>query len=787
MATKKVNIDIIAKDKSKQALNRVQGNLSGLKRSVFNLRNAFITLGAGAVIKSIVNTGKEIENLQVRLKFLFGTAEEGAKAFDEMAKFASKVPFSLAEIQQGAGVLAVVSKDANELKKVMELTGNVAAVTGLDFKTTAEQIQRSLSAGIGAADLFRDRGVKSMLGFKAGAKVSIEETAEAFDRVFGSGGQFDGATDELAQTFEGTLSMIGDKIFNFKRTILEAGFFPELKKQFEELDNFLANESEALDEIAKTIGESLAKAMRTLADVVIIVKDNFELLKIAAGAFIAFKLTGVIIAITGALVGMYRQLVGITALSGPRGLALIVASMVAMELATRNFKKEVIDARKELKKLTLSELIKKSGELELQILKLNQAQEELKLKMEKVSEGAGKMDGHFDFLNDTLAQVPENLQLLANEYDDNTRTINNLNHELAILNNMLTMGEGKTGRLIEVYGALDNDLKDFIKTSKKVTEEVVKLIEVNGVLDGDFRSLHPTLTATKEALDSLRDAYFGVSDAANNVSITTGNARPDEQFGMSKHDKKALEDKKAHEEEINRILEENRIKGVQIFHEMEAEKERINNETKIKEINDAIAHAKKLEEIQKNNFHKMLDEAQANESAKRKMKEEASKHIITDARSTIEILAGMNEKAFRVFKAIQIAEATINAFKAASTAFKAYAGIFPANIGVAAMALAKGMAMVAKIQATSYSGRQQGGMVKQGQPYMVGEAGKEMFVPSQNGKIVPNHDLQQGVNVNFNINTVDARGFNELLVNSRGVIVNMINNAVNEKGRQAII
>ena len=90
MATKKVNIDIVAKDKSKQALNKVRGNLDSVKKSVFNLRNAFIGLGAGAVIKNIIGVGKEIENLQVRLKFLFGTAEEGAKAFDEMAKFASK-------------------------------------------------------------------------------------------------------------------------------------------------------------------------------------------------------------------------------------------------------------------------------------------------------------------------------------------------------------------------------------------------------------------------------------------------------------------------------------------------------------------------------------------------------------------------------------------------------------------------------------------------------------------------------------------------------------------------
>ncbi|BCV04508.1 MAG: hypothetical protein CM15mV87_420 [Caudoviricetes sp.] len=40
---------------------------------------------------------------------------------------------------------------------MLEITGNVAATTGLDFRTAAEQIQRSFSAGIGAADLFREK------------------------------------------------------------------------------------------------------------------------------------------------------------------------------------------------------------------------------------------------------------------------------------------------------------------------------------------------------------------------------------------------------------------------------------------------------------------------------------------------------------------------------------------------------------------------------------------------------------------------------------------------------
>jgi hypothetical protein len=47
----KLLIDIIANDKSKQALNGVQKGLARLKNSVFNLKNAFLGLGAGLVLE----------------------------------------------------------------------------------------------------------------------------------------------------------------------------------------------------------------------------------------------------------------------------------------------------------------------------------------------------------------------------------------------------------------------------------------------------------------------------------------------------------------------------------------------------------------------------------------------------------------------------------------------------------------------------------------------------------------------------------------------------------------
>jgi hypothetical protein len=328
MANQRLNIDIVARDKSKQALNGVRGALSKVKGAVFNLQNAFIGLGAGLVIRNLISTGKELENLQVRLKFLLKNTNEGAKAFENMTKFASKVPFSLEEIQSGAGILATVTDNAKDLNKMLEITGNVAAVTGLDFRTTAEQIQRSFSAGIGAADLFREKGVRNMLGFKAGATVSIEETVAAFEKTFGKGGRFGKATDELANTFAGTMSMIGDKIFSFKKNLLDAGFFAELKKQFKELDKSLASNSESLERIAVGFGTVLAKAVKGLGDLFILLAKNIDGVITAFKILVAFKIVTFFISLGKAIVPVLAGLRGIAALSGV-GLALVAASVAA--------------------------------------------------------------------------------------------------------------------------------------------------------------------------------------------------------------------------------------------------------------------------------------------------------------------------------------------------------------------------------------------------------------------------------------------------------------------------
>jgi hypothetical protein len=91
----------------------------------------------------------------------------------------------------------------------------------------------------------------------------------------------------------------------------------------------------------------------------------------------------------------------------------------------------------------------------------------------------------------------------------------------------------------------------------------------------------------------------------------------------------------------------------------------------------------------------------------------------------------------------------------------------------------------------SGGGFAQGGTVSKGQPILVGERGAELFVPNQHRTNYTNCKRYIGsgqpVSVNFNINTLDARGFDELLVRNRGTITQIINSAVNERGAKSLI
>ena len=283
-------LNILAKDKTKAALTGVRNGLNNFRTAVFSLQSAIVGIGGGLAIRSLTKVGSEVEDLGVRFNFLFGNVEQGTKAFDNLVDFAARVPFSLQEISAASGNLAVVAKDADDLTRILKITGNVAAVTGLDFALTATQIQRSFAGGIAAADVFRERGVRALLGFKAGATITAEATIKAFEDTFGEGGRFGKATEVLATTFTGTLSMLSDKLFKFKLETNRAGFFDFFKNALVVINKGIEDNSKALTQFATAVGEGLVNFIKQAllggAALLDILRPIFQVVAVGIGGLI---------------------------------------------------------------------------------------------------------------------------------------------------------------------------------------------------------------------------------------------------------------------------------------------------------------------------------------------------------------------------------------------------------------------------------------------------------------------------------------------------------------------
>jgi len=255
MADQQLNIKLNVIDNASKAF-------TDIKNSIFNLRNALAGLGAGITIKSLINVGSQAELTRNKLSFLFGSVEKGSQAFNTLTQFASKAPFAFDDIVNSANNLAVISKTTDDLSKNLQIVGNVASITGLDFQTSAEQISKAFTKGINSARLFQDKGVASLLGFSQNAEISAFQTEQAFNRVFGAGGRFGQATDVLSSTFEGTLKKLTNTFTKFQTDINKAGFFDFIKAGLDTINNLITNNSKTFEEFSVKIGQTLINATK---------------------------------------------------------------------------------------------------------------------------------------------------------------------------------------------------------------------------------------------------------------------------------------------------------------------------------------------------------------------------------------------------------------------------------------------------------------------------------------------------------------------------------------------
>ena len=315
----------------------------------------------------------------------------------------------------------------------------------------------------------------------------------------------------------------------------------------------------------------------------------------------------------------------------------------------------------------------------------------------------------------------------------------------------------KTGEAFEEIQIKDMPIFDLEKNTRKEIEANAKNIEK---IKNQYKTELELLADKQEKELALVEEQRQKLEAMTRLKIEQGSDREYEMRILEKHLK-----------DLNSLEMKIMLEGIK--ERLRIVKESVDEEMRIKQ----QLYDKNLQAIKDRNFSELELEKLTKEQIK-DLQNASGRELLGE-------LAKHNKTVFQINKALAIKDAIVNTARGVTKAL----ALGPFGIPLAAVIGGLGAAQIATIASQKYQGRRLGGRMNQGQPYMVGEAGPELVVPDKASNVVPNSQLGGGqpVTVNFNINTVDARGFNELLVNSRGVIVNMINSAVNEKGKAALI
>ena len=243
---------------------------------------------------------------------------------------------------------------------------------------------------------------------------------------------------------------------------------------------------------------------------------------------------------------------------------------------------------------------------------------------------------------------------------------------------------------------------------------------------------------------------------------------------------------KEHEEAIN-LLEEEYSED---FQKKEAKRienlrlEGLEREKKKLQVQQEIEAEERKQALLDANAKRNREQAKRDAEEKERLRRQGLQQTISVAKATGDILYEQGVMGFDAMRALAFTEAMINAHLSAT---KALASLPPPwSYAVATASYAYASARAYEIKNMKPPAREMGGTVTKGKPFLVGESGAEIFTPGQTGSITPNNAMG-GTNVTFNIQTNDAQGFDQLLMARRGLIVSMINKAMHQQGRRALV
>ena len=780
MADLKQTIVLEGKNKTKRMFGEAQRDLqkiglqtkkldrgfSGLSRSLLGIGAA---LGTAFSVKSVIDITARYEDLRTTLSSVAGSAEEGAKAFEFVSEFATKTQFGVEELAQtyiklsSNGIepsVELLTKFTDAAAVTTDQIGSLQSIT--DFYTRSLQsqtveltdLERLSDRGLPVYDIIKSklgiaRGEISKFSKEVGGTVKIVEAlGEGISERFG------GSTEARVNNLSTRMSNLNIAITNAADT-LGQGLNQALGETIVDITKLI----ESNDELIKQFGVDLGDAIESAAEFAKELKGPMQ----DIGAVIATMIDGF------KSLPEFVKSVGIIGaiLFGKKGFA----ALAGISYVFGKIKEEVNDFQESIKQAELQI----EGDVQARLNGVRDEIQRIQGEILRIELNPFKDD------KDSILDPTKNLEGLYVQLnamlEERAKLEALLNEELEEKSNLEKLIKQDIEDRINREKSLKNVIDESTKAKKENNEEDKKIkdefdpveagrlaeLAIFGMPKEQYmRDLDQRVQAIREALYTQEEeVYASYHEQVKTVRHALNLQRISHQYASDL---------------IAKIEKSKEDKITQIKKEAEEERRRIAEENFRKEM--------EMRGVSQADIEKRIELENASRA-------EQGKFILDNAVKTFEALGQQNKKAFAAYKAFAIAQTLIDTYASAQSAFKSLVGIpivGPAlAFSAAAAAVAAGIARVNAIKSQTYSGRQMGGPVGAGQTYLVGEAGPELFqAPPGGGTIVPNSGFGGEVNINFNVEAVDAQSFTSALAEQRETIVAIVNEAVNDGGRRSI-
>ena len=259
-----INVKSKGVKKANRDVKKLKSSIGGLSKAVTGLAIGFGVYKLGGAIinlgKSSIQTAGEFEALRIRLNNMYGSVEKGGKAFETFNRIAATTPFQLKNVVQAGASLKMFGMDAEETIKPLS---DLAAFMGEDVVYAASAMGRAFAGGVGAADVFREKGILQLIkdsqGIEDLTKLTIPEFREAmFAALADPNSGVVGATDKLSKSWVGVVSNFQDGIDRMKAAIGK-----KLIEKIQPLIEDINTEFGKMGEIGwENIGESILENWR---------------------------------------------------------------------------------------------------------------------------------------------------------------------------------------------------------------------------------------------------------------------------------------------------------------------------------------------------------------------------------------------------------------------------------------------------------------------------------------------------------------------------------------------